>query len=219
MSALAPRACRCSSTPSTAARKQYVTSCGPPLFALTEGTLILIWSRRLPAHAGDLVVQVLDEERRTGQILTARSSRYRFQHDNWIDVLISSCPRVRLRALHAACFALLRADRAADPKKLIRHAIEAGTTDMARQELAALASQAADQEVANYAFSSAAQLYEVAAGYAAGEEQVGLLIKQSGALRLCGGGRRRGTCSGRRSSWRGSECQSVKPSPWCTCST
>ncbi len=141
---------------------------------------------KVTGHAGDLVVQVLDEERRTGQILTARSSRYRFQHDNWIDVLISSCPRVRLRALHAACFALLRADRAADPKKLIRHAIEAGTADVAREELAALASQAADQEVANYAFSSAAQMYEVAAGYAAGAEQTDLLIKQSDALRLCG---------------------------------
>jgi transcriptional regulator with XRE-family HTH domain/tetratricopeptide (TPR) repeat protein len=137
-------------------------------------------------QAGDVVVQVLDEERRTGQILIARSSRYRFQHDNWIDVLISSCSPVRLRALHAECFALLGADRAADPKRLIRHAIEAGTADVGREELAALASQAADQEVANYAFSSAAQMYEVAAGYAVGAEQPDLLIEQSDALRLCG---------------------------------
>jgi transcriptional regulator with XRE-family HTH domain len=141
---------------------------------------------RVSGHAGDLVVQVLDEERLTGQILAARSSRYRFQHDNWIDVLISSCPGVRLRALHAQCFALLRADRAADPKKLIRHAIEAGTADIGKKELAALASQAADQDLANYAFSSAAQMYEVAAGYAAGAERVDFLIFQSDALRLCG---------------------------------
>jgi hypothetical protein len=141
---------------------------------------------RVTGHAGDFVVQVLDEECRTGQILTARSSRYRFQHDNWIDALVRSCSRVRLRALHAECFALLRADRAADPKKLIRHAIEAGTADVGKEELAALASQAADQEMANYAFSSAAHMYEVAAGYAAGAEQVDLLVVQSGALRLCG---------------------------------
>jgi transcriptional regulator with XRE-family HTH domain len=141
---------------------------------------------RVTGHAGDLVVQVLDEERRTGQILSARSSRYRFQHDNWIEVLVSSCSRARRRALHAECFTLLRADRAADPKKLIRHAIEAGTTDVDKEELAALAGQTADQEVANYAFSSAAQMYEVAAGYAAGAEQTGFLIEQSDALRLCG---------------------------------
>ena len=141
---------------------------------------------KVTGHAADLVVQVLDEERRTGQILTARSSRYRFQHDNWIDVLISSCSPPRHRALHAACFALLRADRAADPKKLVRHAIEAGTADVGREELAALASKAADQEVSNYAFSSAAQLYEVAAEYAAGAGQADLLVKQSDALRMCG---------------------------------
>ena len=140
---------------------------------------------RVSGHAVDLVVQVLDEERRMGQILTARSSRYRFQHDNWIDVLISSCPPARLRALHAACFAHLRADRA-DPRKLIRHAIEAGTADVGREELTALARQSADQEVTNYAFSSAAHMYEVAAGYAAGVAQADLLIVQSDTLRLCG---------------------------------
>jgi transcriptional regulator with XRE-family HTH domain/tetratricopeptide (TPR) repeat protein len=141
---------------------------------------------RVSGHAGDLVEQVLDEERRRGQILTARSSGYRFQHDNWIDVLVSSGPGVRLRALHAKCFALLRADLAADPGKLIRHAIEAGTTDVGREELAALALQAAEQEVANYAYSSAAHMYEVAARYAAGAEQADFLIEQSDALRYCG---------------------------------
>jgi hypothetical protein len=103
-----------------------------------------------------------------------------------MDVLISSCPPGRLRALHAACFALLRADRAADPKKLVRHAIEAGTADVGRDKLAALARKAADQEVANYAFSSAAQMYEVAARYSAGAVEADLLIAQSDALRLCG---------------------------------
>ena len=137
-------------------------------------------------QAGDLVVQVLDEERRSGQILTAGSARYRFQHDNWIEVLIGSCPPARLRALHGECFALLRADRAADPRRLIRHATEAGTTGPGKAELAALASQAAGQEMANYAFSSAAHMYELAAGYAAGAEQVDFLIEQADALRFCG---------------------------------
>jgi hypothetical protein len=141
---------------------------------------------RVTGHAGDLVVQVLDEERRTGQVLTAGSARYRFQHDNWIEVLISSCAPGRLRALHAECFALLRADRAADPRKLIRHATEAGATGVSKAELAALASQAAGQEMANYAFSSAAQMYELAAGYAAGAGQVDFLIEQADALRFCG---------------------------------
>ena len=53
---------------------------------------------RVTRHAADLVVQVLDEERRTGQILTAGPARYRFQHENWIEVLISSCAPARLRA-------------------------------------------------------------------------------------------------------------------------
>lgn len=141
---------------------------------------------KVTGYAADLVMQVLDSERRTGQVLNARSSRYRFQHDNWIDALISSCPGVRLRALHAACFALLRADQATDPRKLIRHAIDAGTADVSREELAALASQAAGQEAGNYAFSSAARMYEIAAEYAAGAEQTDFLIKQSDALRLCG---------------------------------
>lgn len=137
-------------------------------------------------HAGDLVVRVLDEERQTGQILTARSSRYRFRHDNWIEVLISSCAPARLRALHAECFARLRTDGAADPRKLIRHATGAGTTNVGRAELAALAGQAADQEMANYAFSSAAYMYELAAGYTAGAGQVDFLIEQADALRFCG---------------------------------
>lgn len=141
---------------------------------------------RVTGHAGDLVLRVLDEERRAGQVLTAGSDRYRFQHDNWIEVLISSCAPVRLRALHAECFALLRADRAADPRKLIRHATEAGSTGAGKAELAALASQAAGQEMASYAFSSAAQMYELAAASAAGPGQVDFLIEQADALRFCG---------------------------------
>ena len=140
----------------------------------------------ITGQTDDLVEQVLDEERRAGQILSPRSSRYRFQHDNWIDVLISSCPTPRLRALHAQCLALLRADRAADPGKLIQHAIGAGTGHVGKEELAALASRAAESDVANYAFSSAAQRYELAAGHTAGPVRVDILIKQSDALRSCG---------------------------------
>lgn len=141
---------------------------------------------KITGQADDSVEQVLDEERRAGPILTPRSSRYRFQHDNWIDVLISSCPRPRLRSFHAQCLALLRADRAADPRRLVWHAIEAGTAHVSKDELAALASQAADLDVADYAFSSAAQMYEVAAGHTAGAEQIDFLVKQSDALRFCG---------------------------------
>jgi predicted ATPase len=74
----------------------------------------------------DFVERVLDEERRHGSVLTPQISGYRFQHDNWIDALINTCPPARRRTLHARRLKLLLADPAADPRQLARHAIGAG---------------------------------------------------------------------------------------------
>ena len=87
---------------------------------------------------GGLVEQVLDQERRLDSILAAAGPSYRFRHENWADAIISSCPADRLRALHANCFALLRTDPAADPRRLVRHANEAGASHIGRTELATL---------------------------------------------------------------------------------
>jgi tetratricopeptide (TPR) repeat protein len=81
---------------------------------------------------------------------------------------------------------LLRADPASDPRKLAQHAIEAGGARVSAAELVTLAREAADLNVANYAFGAAAEMYEVAARHAAGEEKIDLLIAQSDALRFRG---------------------------------
>ena len=141
---------------------------------------------RVTGRAYELVEQLLDEERRRGAILISQASSYCFQHDNWIDVLISSCPPARLRALHAQCLALLRDDSTANPRKLVQHATAAGAVFVSTEELARLASQAADLDMADYAFSTAAPMYEVAARHAVGADQVDLLVKQSDALRFSG---------------------------------
>lgn len=133
-----------------------------------------------------LAEQVLDRERRLGSILTPGASGYRFQHDNWIDVLISSCPPATLRSLHARCLALLRPDPAAEPRRLAWHAIRAGSSHVAKEDIATLARRAADLDIAAYAFSTAARMYEVAARHASGADQVDLMIRGSDALRLCG---------------------------------
>jgi transcriptional regulator with XRE-family HTH domain/tetratricopeptide (TPR) repeat protein len=140
---------------------------------------------RIAGQDQEFVERILDEECR-GPILVPQASRYCFQHDNWIDALVDSCPRPRLRTLRARCFVLLRADPASDPRRLLQHALGAGTAHVGPEELVALASQAAELDVANYAFSAAAQRYEVAARYAADSDQVNFMVKQSHALRFCG---------------------------------
>lgn len=137
----------------------------------------------LPA---ELVAQVLDEERQHGTILTPHVSGYCFQHDSWIDALTGTCPPAQLRELHARCLALMRADPAADPRRLADHAIGAGAGLVGGRELAALARQAADLAFADYAFGRAAELYEVAARYTAGADRITLLIGRADSLRFGG---------------------------------
>ena len=134
----------------------------------------------------DLVERVLDEERRHGSILTPQIPGYRFQHDNWIDALINTCPPARRRTLHARRLELLLADPASDPRQLARHAIGAGAALVGAKELVTLVRQAADLALADYAFGSAAELYAVAARHAEGAERIDVLIVQSDALRFRG---------------------------------
>ena len=136
--------------------------------------------------SADFVERVLDRERRRGSILTPRISSYRFQHDNWIDALISSCGPAQRRALHARCLALLRADPASDPQQLARHAIGVGPALVGANDLVTLAKKATDVAFRHYAFGDAAKLYEAAARYATGAERIDLLIMQSDALRFRG---------------------------------
>jgi hypothetical protein len=133
-----------------------------------------------------LVEQVLDSERRLGQILMPEAGRYCFQHDSWIEAIITSCPPSTLRSLHARCLAILRDDPSADPRQLARHAVAAGVELVNPAELAELAEQAAGIELADCAFSAAAGNYEVAARHTTGAAQTGLLINQADALRFCG---------------------------------
>jgi hypothetical protein len=49
-----------------------------------------------------------------------------------------------------------------------------------------LASQAAEVHTADYAFSLAAQVYEVAALHSTGADQVDLMVRHADALRFCG---------------------------------
>jgi len=137
----------------------------------------------LPA---DLVEQVLGQERRQGTILTPLVSGYCFRHDNWIDALIDSCPPARLHALHARCLASLSARQTSDPRRLAHHGIKAGAPLVGATDLVNLAKDAADANLADYAFSSAAELYEMAADHASGDERIDLLIRQSDALRFQG---------------------------------
>ena len=134
----------------------------------------------------EFVERILDEECRRGSILTPQASGYRFQHDNWIDALINTCPPARRRALHARCLELLWADPASDPRQLARHAVGAGTALVGAKKLVTLASRAADLAVADYAFGAAAELYEVAARHAVSAERIDILIRQSDALRFRG---------------------------------
>jgi transcriptional regulator with XRE-family HTH domain len=133
-----------------------------------------------------LVEQVLDAERQLGQILTPQAGRYCFQHDSWIEAITTACPPSTLRSLHARCLAILRDDSSADPRQLARHAVTASAELVNPAELAGLAEQAADVELRDCAFSSAAANYEVAARHTTGAAQTGLLISQADALRFCG---------------------------------
>jgi transcriptional regulator with XRE-family HTH domain len=130
--------------------------------------------------------RILDEERRRDVILAPQISGYRFQHDNWIDVLTDMCPLARQRALHARCFALLREQQSANAHRLAWHAIRAGPESVGHDVLMAIAKQAADQSFADYAFGAASELYEIAAQHSAGTERIDLLISQADALRFCG---------------------------------
>jgi tetratricopeptide (TPR) repeat protein/DNA-binding XRE family transcriptional regulator len=134
----------------------------------------------------DLVERILDEERRHGSVLIPRIPGYRFQHDNWIDALIDTCPPARRRTVHARRLELLLADPSADPRLLARHAIGAGAALVGPKKLVRLVRQAADLALADYAFASAAELYEVAARHANGAERIDMLIMRSDALRFRG---------------------------------
>lgn len=134
----------------------------------------------------ELVERILDQECRHGSILTSQASGYRFQHDNWIDALINTCPPARRRTLHARCLELLWADPASNPRQLARHAVGAGAALVGAKKLVTLASQAADLAAADYAFGAAAELYEAAARHAVGAERIDILIRQSDALRFRG---------------------------------
>ncbi|HVB44422.1 MAG TPA: AAA family ATPase [Streptosporangiaceae bacterium] len=142
---------------------------------------------QVTGQAAELVEQALDAERRRGHILARHNSRYCFQHDNWIDELLNSCPSPTLSALHARCLASLRAAPSADPRKLIRHAIGAGTAaNLTDEDMAILASRAAELHAADYAFSAAAQMYELAAVHSTGPGRADLMVRQADALRFCG---------------------------------
>jgi tetratricopeptide (TPR) repeat protein len=130
--------------------------------------------------------RVLDEERRHGSVLMPRLPGYRFQHDNWIDALISSCPPAQRRMVHVRCLELLLADPVSDPRRLARHAIGAGAALVGAKELVTLVRRAGDLALADYAFGAAAELYEAAARHAEGAERIDVLIMQSDALRFRG---------------------------------
>jgi transcriptional regulator with XRE-family HTH domain/tetratricopeptide (TPR) repeat protein len=130
--------------------------------------------------------RVLDDECRRDAILASHISGYRFNHDNWIDVLAGMCPLAQRRKLHARIFALLREQRVADAHRLAWHAIRAGPELIAESVLASISSQAADQSFADYAFGQASELYEVAAQHSVGTDRIDQLIKQADALRFCG---------------------------------
>jgi len=134
----------------------------------------------------DLVERVLDEERRHGSVLTPQVLGYRFQHDNWIDAYINTCPPVRRRTLHVRRLELLLADPASDPRLLARHAIGAGAALVGAKELVTLVRQAADLALADYAFGAAAELYEAAARHAEGTERIDVLIMLADARRFRG---------------------------------
>jgi hypothetical protein len=134
----------------------------------------------------DDVESILDRERQRDSILARQAQGYSFRHDNWVDALATSCPPARLRELHARCLELLRRYPNADPQRLAQHAIEAGVTHVNPEELVTLARKAAELAVADYALGTAIKLYEAAVPYAAGKEQVELLIAQSDALRYNG---------------------------------
>jgi transcriptional regulator with XRE-family HTH domain/tetratricopeptide (TPR) repeat protein len=134
----------------------------------------------------DLVERVLDEERQHGSVLAPQVLGYRFQHDNWIDALIKTCPPTRRRTLHMRRLKLLLADPASDPRLLARHAIGTGAALVGAEELVRLVRQAADLALADYAFGVAADLYEVAARHAGGRERFDVLIVLSDALRFRG---------------------------------
>ena len=136
-----------------------------------------------PAH---VVERILDAERQRGPILGPQVSAYCFQHDNWIDALITVCPAGHRRALHARCLELLRADPAADPQRLARHALDAGEALVGTADLVALARHAADHAVADYAFAAAAEFDAAAARYSGGADRIDLLIRQADALRFGG---------------------------------
>lgn len=137
----------------------------------------------LPA---EFVEQVLDRERRHGSILLPLVSGYRFEHDNWLDALVGSCPPAVLHKLHARCLAALRSDPAADPRRLAPHAIGAGAALIGAEEVVRLARQAGDLALSDSAFSTAAELFDEAARHACGDERIDLMIRQSDALRLQG---------------------------------
>ena len=120
------RACACSSPPFRLVRKQRARCCRRPrcapwtlISSRTSSRLSRTWMRTS-------FERVLDGERRHGSVLTPQIPGYRFQHDNWIDALINTCPPARRRTLHARRLELLLADPASDPRQLARHAIGAG---------------------------------------------------------------------------------------------
>jgi transcriptional regulator with XRE-family HTH domain/tetratricopeptide (TPR) repeat protein len=133
-----------------------------------------------------VVERILDAERQRGPILAPQVSAYCFQHDNWIDALITVCPAGHRRALHARYLELLRADPAADPQRLARHAMDAGEALVGAADLVALTRHAADQAVADYAFAAAAEFYAAAAQHSGGADRIDLLIRQADALRFDG---------------------------------
>ena len=137
--------------------------------------------------AADFVERILEDERRHGSILTPQVASYCFQHDNWIDALVSTCPPDQRRSLHARCLGLLRADPSSDVRQLAHHAMGAGAALVGVTDLMTLTRNAADLAMADYAFGAAAELYDVAARHAAGEERIDLMIRQSDAMRLRGG--------------------------------
>jgi tetratricopeptide (TPR) repeat protein len=132
------------------------------------------------------IERILDEEERRGTILSAQASGYRFQHDNWIDALIGSCPVARRRKLHAKWFRLLRPDPAADPQRLAQQAIGAGVGFVDTHDLVALTRRAARLAVADYAFGTATELYEVALRHATGRDRAELLIAYAETLWIQG---------------------------------
>ena len=152
------------------------------------------WSRASPAGLRHVVERILDAERQRGPILAPVVSAYCFQHDNWIDALVAVCPAGHRRALHARCLELLRADPAADPQRLARHAMEPAQGLVRAADLVALTRQAADQAVADYAFAAAAEFYAAAARYSGGADRIDLLIRQATRCASAVAGTRRGRC-------------------------